>query len=575
MSQPTTAFRATAGRIPRGLIVVLLAALALLAPAAASAATTPNDRWVDAETGSDAGNDCDEQATPCATISQAIDTGAGAIDDVIHVDDGVYSITSSINVGGQKSVIADDFESSDSGGTEIVKTGAGSAVFPSAGALMTGFEISAADAATVAIVADEARFEDNTVTADAPNSTALLVFDDTAVATDNVLIADDGDEDIGIQINGGVTGGEVTGNRIGEATAGFYTGIKMQPGPSAAATIEGNTILGMRQDGGLRGRGIELNDVHDVTLTANRIASPSATGTSYGIEVDVLDPGATVAMRRNEIVGMSTTGVLFLDTAGSATMEGDLIAGGAADAMYAGNVESLSLINTTIYGNAEPMRLENANVAIDSSILGEQIASNNGTVCEITYSRGTSTTPGGDGCADFQTDAAPGFVSTDPASLDLHLTADSPLIDAGNPATPGAAIDIDGDGRALEGDGECPIDAERDMGYDEVVVELPDCPDPEPEPEPEPGDTMPPNTKVKGKKKQEGSRAVFTLVSTEADSTFECRIDRGEFAPCKPEFRTRKLNRGRHTLFVRATDAAGNTDLSPKAKKFKLVRKAR
>jgi hypothetical protein len=54
----------------------------------------------------------------------------------------------------------------------------------------------------------------------------------------------------------------------------------------------------------------------------------------------------------------------------------------------------------------------------------------------------------------------------------------------------------------------------------------------------------------------------FGFSSSEPDSTFECSLDAGAFAPCPSPFRTPELTPGQHTLAVRAVDAAGNADPS-------------
>ncbi len=61
---------------------------------------------------------------------------------------------------------------------------------------------------------------------------------------------------------------------------------------------------------------------------------------------------------------------------------------------------------------------------------------NEGATCAITSSRGPTTTPGGSGCANFQTTAVPTFVNT--AVNNYHMTSISPLIDMGNPLAPAA-----------------------------------------------------------------------------------------------------------------------------------------
>ena len=58
--------------------------------------------------------------------------------------------------------------------------------------------------------------------------------------------------------------------------------------------------------------------------------------------------------------------------------------------------------------------------------------------------------------------------------------------------------------------------------------------------------------------------AAFTLGSSEDGSSFECRLDdAAAWSACSSPTEFTGLNQGRHTIRVRATDAAGNTDASP------------
>ena len=57
--------------------------------------------------------------------------------------------------------------------------------------------------------------------------------------------------------------------------------------------------------------------------------------------------------------------------------------------------------------------------------------------------------------------------------------------------------------------------------------------------------------------------AVFTFSSSEGSSTFECRLDAAAFGGCTSPTTLSDLTEGSHTFEVRATDAAGNRDLSP------------
>ena len=65
------------------------------------------------------------------------------------------------------------------------------------------------------------------------------------------------------------------------------------------------------------------------------------------------------------------------------------------------------------------------------------------------------------------------------------------------------------------------------------------------------------------------STPTFGISSDEASSTFECRVDLAEYAPCSPpQVTTAQLADGAHTFRVRATDPAGNTDATPAEQTF-------
>lgn len=81
-------------------------------------------------------------------------------------------------------------------------------------------------------------------------------------------------------------------------------------------------------------------------------------------------------------------------------------------------------------------------------------------------------------------------------------------------------------------------------------------------PPPLPGDTTPPQTKIKRHpaQKTRAKLATFAFSSSEGASRFLCKLDRGEYKPCRSPQTYRGLKRGRHAFSVYAVDAAGNRD---------------
>ena len=63
----------------------------------------------------------------------------------------------------------------------------------------------------------------------------------------------------------------------------------------------------------------------------------------------------------------------------------------------------------------------------------------------------------------------------------------------------------------------------------------------------------------------------FAFSSSEAGSSFECRVDGAAFAPCSSPYTAAALAAGPHTFDVRARDAAGNEDASPARRSFTVA----
>ena len=65
-------------------------------------------------------------------------------------------------------------------------------------------------------------------------------------------------------------------------------------------------------------------------------------------------------------------------------------------------------------------------------------------------------------------------------------------------------------------------------------------------------------------------RAVFRFRSSEAGSTFQCKLDARAWRACSPPRTYSGLARGRHVFRVRAIDPAGNVDASPATRRWRV-----
>ena len=77
-------------------------------------------------------------------------------------------------------------------------------------------------------------------------------------------------------------------------------------------------------------------------------------------------------------------------------------------------------------------------------------------------------------------------------------------------------------------------------------------------------DLVPPDTKIYAAPMPTHNLPVsFSFQSSEADSTFECKLDDGTFSSCTSPLEYTDLTDGSHTFEVRAKDASGNIDPTP------------
>ncbi len=82
-----------------------------------------------------------------------------------------------------------------------------------------------------------------------------------------------------------------------------------------------------------------------------------------------------------------------------------------------------------------------------------------------------------------------------------------------------------------------------------------------------------PQTTIKKspKAKSANTTAKFKFVSSVADSSFECKLDKGKFKKCKSPKTYKKLKVGKHVFKVRAVNSAGVKDPTPAKRKFTVL----
>ncbi len=90
-------------------------------------------------------------------------------------------------------------------------------------------------------------------------------------------------------------------------------------------------------------------------------------------------------------------------------------------------------------------------------------------------------------------------------------------------------------------------------------------------------DTVPPETTItSGPSERTRDRTpAFGFDASPPGKRFECKVDTEDFAGCTSPFKTARLSLGLHVFKVRAIDAAGNIEVSPAVRAFRVKRERR
>ena len=346
----------------------------------------------------------------------------------------------------------------------------------------------------------------------------------------------------------------ITNNKALSGGGGGIANGSQSTGNPSNLTISDSTIAG---NDALSGGGLSSSpDPGTTTIERSTISGNSATGGEGG----GISNGATA------VTVLTNSTVSGNDVAGQG---GGIINGGTS---------TVSLNFSTISGNTSTA---SAGGIEGGATLGSTIVANNtgtpvfsrddcfGPLTSQGYNLIESVDPpgcpiGGDTTGNIiGMDPVLGPLANNGGPTQTHeLLSGSPAINAASPSCPPPGTDQRGvvrqPGRMC------------DIGAFEIAEE----PVPVPAQPGEPGDTNPPDTTItkRPKDKTKKKTAVFEFSSSEPGSTFECKLDGGQFAPCSsPD--TLKVKKGKHSFEVRAKDAAGNVDGSPASDSWKVKKK--
>ena len=344
----------------------------------------------------------------------------------------------------------------------------------------------------------------------------------------------------GIGIEARFGGAEIRNSFIEGAEIGILT--KVAPGPAGANLIEDNvigesTVNGIRIEDnanlvfgnsvyGSGAAGIRIqNPVALVNATENQIGGNTAESEnnireSGGDAIEIDNSGGEGASQ-NEVArnkGDENTG-LFIDLIGATTN------GGIQPPAFATSTQLGASGSAEAGATVRVFRKETAEAGELESFLAEVVADGSGN-WKVTY----PSIPAGTVVAATQTSEAGGT-----SELVMATTTADPSGGNGGGGGTGGGGNTGGKGTAK--------------------------------------DKAPPQTTIR-KAPKKGAKAgtvKFKFVSSEPGSTFQCKLDKRPFKPCKSPKTYKGLKAGKHVFKVWAIDKAGNVNPTPAKKKFKLV----
>ena len=316
------------------------------------------------------------------------------------------------------------------------------------------------------------------------------------------------------------------GNIFTDSTWNATNGYLLSSSTGGLDTLSRVTIRGMAGNGS-----VARVDAGTMVVDDALINLGTSTGAGLSAQNPTGDPAPrTVIANHLTIVGGGTGSVGVLADATLAT---------------ARQTSTVTLANSIVRGPDTSIRAAAGN---NGSQGGNSVATVTTTYTDYQDSEappapnGTVTTSFGDGVL---VDVDPQFL--DQANGNFALRGGSPVVDKGQPGSAAPTVDLNGDPRVVDGDGNGT--KIRDLGAYELAAA--------------------PKTSITAGPAglTSDNTPVFTFKS-DTGATFDCRIDAGAFQPCSSPVTTTPLPDGPHSFTVRASSAAFNVEVSPPTRSF-------